>query len=426
MKRYIIIVLISVLFLRRGSLENSSQEDAFGHIYNLLDRKEYFRFKNLFEASRDQLNEWQVLYFDVIEASISNKPALANEYAETLLGKYAGLIPDSLKKDILSSQIGNKVQLFEYKGALVASEELLNSYSNYLDDNEKVEYADDLEFWKIARDVPPQTMSITSDSKLELTDSFVGKNITVNINGKTMLSIFDTGANFSVLIKSVAEDMGVRMLPGKFKVTSITGEKIFAELGVADNVNIGNMTFNNVLFLVFPDEEFTFGPDLVIRSIIGFPIINAMKELTFSEDYIFVPKTPSKKSYNNLALDGLSPVIEIIVNSDSLCFGFDTGANRTMLYPPYYLDSKDEIEKNFKITKYKFGGAGGIIEVDAYLINDLALRTGETQNILKETYALISPLGEDSKYFYGNLGMDFIGAYKSYTINFESMFIDFN
>ena len=428
MKRIIILMLMGVLFLgNKPNMVNevSYQSDTFSSIYSLIDKKEYFRFKNLFEASRNDLIEWQVLYFDVIDATISNKPELGVKYADELLNKYGDIIADSLKKDIISSQILNNVHLFDYKGADLASQDILNNYSQFLDEDELVEFENDAKLWNIAKNVLPQTVNISSDSKLELINSFAGRNIEATIGGKTKPFIFDTGANFSVLIRSVALDMGVKLLPGDFKVTSITGEKIPAELGVAESVQIGNMTFQNVLFLVFPDEEFTFGPDMVIEGIIGFPVINAMKELRFSENHIFVPKTPTQKSYSNLALDGFTPVIEMVVNNDSLCFGFDTGANGTMLYPPFYLSAKDDFDKNYELKKYKFGGAGGIIEVDAYLIEDLVLKTGETSNSLKDTYVLISSLGEDSKYFYGNLGMDFIGVYKTYIINFEDMFIDF-
>jgi predicted aspartyl protease len=425
MSRFIILPLVCVLFFGGIASGGNKQGDLFERIYDLLDKKEYFRFKNTFEASKKDLAEWQVLYFEVINAGISNTPGRANDLAEVLMEKYGDVLADSLKKDILSSEISSRVHLFDYKGAMTASEELLGNYSQYLDEKEKEEYNNNLKLWQIAKDVPSQTINITSDSRIELLSSFAGKNIETIVNGDTNAFIFDTGANFSVIIKSLASDLRIRILPGDFKVTSITGEKLPAELGVADSLIIGNMIFNNVLFLVFPDEAFTFGPGLVIEGIIGFPVINAMKELRFSEDYIDVPKDPSKRSYSNLALDGFTPVIGMIEKNDTLCFGFDTGADKTMLYPPFYLNSKDEIEENHKLTKYKFGGAGGIIEVDAYLIETLLLKTGETQNNLKDTYVLISPLGEHSKYYYGNLGMDYIGAYETYIMNFEDMFIDF-
>ena len=54
------------------------------------------------------------------------------------------------------------------------------------------------------------------------------------------------------------------------------------------------------------------------------------------------------------------------------------------------------------------------------------LKTANVSYTLDEVNLISEPIhGRDTKYF-GNLGRDFIWQYSSYTINFESMFIDFN
>ena len=42
-----------------------------------------------------------------------------------------------------------------------------------------------------------------------------------------------------------------------------------------------------------------------------------------------IPARPTGSTLNNLAMDGLNPVVFAVIGKDTLCFQFDTGATST-------------------------------------------------------------------------------------------------
>lgn len=412
--------------LMKDSIARSGDDVLFSTLYSLYENEEFFRFRNMLEASGSGLEDWQALYFETLYQSINNKPELSNKYAETLLNTHADAVHDSLKKDIYGAMITNYVHLRNYKRAMEVTQTIMSKYGNDLKPEEKEDYSNTGTIWEILKDVPPQSSEINGDTQLEFGSSFAGKTIPVGINGVENDFIFDTGANFSVVMRSYAEKVGIKILKGTFKVNSVTGTKIDSEMGYAEEVKIGNITFHNVVFLVFPDEALTFSVGLSIEAIIGFPVIRDMREIRMSENGMFVPNNPGAKAYNNFLLNGFTPAIEMINGNDSLTFAFDTGAKRTMLYYPYYNFYKKEIDGKYELEDIKIEGAGGAVTFKGFIIDKMDLKTANVSYTLDEVNLISEPIhGRDTKYF-GNLGRDFIWQYSSYTINFESMFIDFN
>src|SRR5690606_8566870 len=113
-----------------------------------------------------------------------------------------------------------------------------------------------------------------------------------------------------------------------FQVGALTGARITSDLAVADSLDIGGLTYKNVVFLVFNDEDLTIPQvDYHINGIIGFPVIEAMDEIHIGKDnQLFSPQKAEPYSYNNLALDGLMPVVAVRYRGDTLNFHLDTGA----------------------------------------------------------------------------------------------------
>ncbi len=424
-KLLVVLMLLVVSNFAEDTIAGNYDDSFFNTLYSLYDNEEFFRFRNMLEASGPGLESWQILYFEALYQSINNKPNRSNEFADSLINNFSDSFPDSLKKDIYSVMITNYVHLRNYKKAMEITQTVLNKFGNDLKPNEKENYLNTGIIWEILKDLPPQIAEIKGDTKLKFGSSFAGKTINVKINGDESEFIFDTGANFSVVMKSYAKKVGIKILKGTFKVNSVTGTKVDSEVGYAEEVKIGNMIFRNVVFLVFPDEALTFSMGLSIEAIIGFPIIRDMREIRISEDGMFIPLNPDTKAYNNFLLNGFSPIIEMLKGKDSLSFAFDTGAKRTMLYQPYYNFYKSEIDGKYEPEEIKVEGAGGAKYFKGFKLNNINLKTANVSYTLEDVDLISESIeGRESKYF-GNLGRDYIWQYRSYTINFETMFIDF-
>lgn len=107
----------------------------------------------------------------------------------------------------------------------------------------------------------------------------------MTIGGRQIEAVVDTGANISVIQRSLAEELGLVIDASPVEVHSMTGQPIQGSAGIAAEVTLGSFVVRNTPFLVFEDEDLTFGGGpYEIPAIIGFPILGAMRTIQFSDD----------------------------------------------------------------------------------------------------------------------------------------------
>ena len=261
-----------------------------------------------------------------------------------------------------------------------------------------------------------------------MTKDWIGLwNIPVTVSDSTYDFIFDTGANISTITKSYAKKLGFKILETEFEVGTATNIKVKSGLAIAEKISLGNITYHNVVFLVLPDEALSFPQiNYYINGVVGFPMIEAMEEIHITKDHeLIVPLKPETKNIQNLAFDGLTPIILTVHKNDSLSFAFDTGAMTTHLYLSYYNKYKNEIDSNYEMRTIIIGGAGGSIDVKGFILNDVIFSIGNTKANLDKVRLIAEEIKDKDNYFYGNLGQDVINQFDEMVINFESMYIEF-
>lgn len=181
-----------------------------------------------------------------------------------------------------------------------------------------------------------------------------------------------------------------------------------------------------MVFLVFPEESLSFNEGrYTIDAILGFPVINALENLRLvqGKTFFFSRAAPSAKK-ENLALDFLTPVVEVIQNDKSLAFTFDTGATTTALYEEYYLLNEEEIQRLGTRDSINLGGAGGSVKIPVYkapfegAIGDSEFRLEAASIHLKEQ--------ADNRGIYGNLGQDVLKQFDTLSLDFRNMRIELN
>jgi len=239
--------------------------------------------------------------------------------------------------------------------------------------------------------------------------------------------IFDTGANLSTVSESQAKKMNLTLFEQSVEIGSSTLNEIQSKLAVADSLYVGEILFENVLFLVMPDEQLTFPEiDYSIKGILGFPVIQQLGEVHLKKDgKLFIPKTVSKKADQNMFLEGLNPVVEVLSENDTLLFTFDTGAAHSELSYKFFNEHKKDIEKKGELQTNERGGAGGIVTVNEYALMNFPFTIGKHKTSLDKIPVTLEEYGFN-KYFDGNLGQDIFIKFNSLIINFEYMYIDFN
>lgn len=215
----------------------------------------------------------------------------------------------------------------------------------------------------------------------------------------------------------------MKLLAGDIEVGSITGKKTKANIAICPQFTFGTIKVTHAIFLVFEDSALNFPQiEYQINGILGFPVINALREIEITQEGTFiVPKEETVNRFpSNLALDELTPIIHI----DGKNYSFDTGADQSMLYPNYYEENRDSINKLYKPVKIRMGGAGGIKEMDGFIISKSFQNQGK--QVVLEHLQLIKEDTADHQGIYGNIGQDFIRQFKKMTLNFHQMFILFN
>ncbi|MCI0472538.1 MAG: retroviral-like aspartic protease family protein, partial [Ignavibacteria bacterium] len=314
-----------------------------------------------------------------------------------------------------------------YKNALSASTILRNKYSRFLDEEEKEDLPDEIALWNALKNEPVQKTKTDGGTTVQMKKDIAGLwNIPVTIGDTTLDFVFDTGANVSVLTESAANKLGIRILGSGIKVGTATDIKVDSKAGICTDMQIGKIVIKNVALLILPDEALTFGPFYKITGIIGIPVIKALNEITINKDNVLtISNTPVNNICSNFCFEGFTPVIQMIHNSDSLSFIFDSGAMNTMLYKPYYDLYKPEIEKNYELTEIVIGGAGGNRKVKGYHLKGVSLTSGNAAAELIKTSLLIENIKKRNSYFYGNLGQDFIMQFGELVINYGRMYIEF-
>jgi hypothetical protein len=387
-------------------------------VNTLLEQKNFFKAKSL-KASLP------VMYQDYVDAVLDNafnKPVASNQKIAKVLKEYTSL-PDHLRLKLFRLQEDNATKVYDYKTAKRAAAATLKTFSQQLTEEEKDDISNNLKIWTALEKVPAQRVIINGNTRLKMGKDKAGLSTLPVIHGTDSLQfIFDTGANMSTITRSVAKQLKMQILPADITVGAITGKNVKADLAVCEQLKLGNIVIEHAVFLVMNDEELAFPQiNYQIYGILGFPVIEAFKEVQLTQDgYFMVPEQETALNMApNMAIDGLYPLLYV----DGMNFSFDTGATETILYAAYFKAHQQEIEAAYKSGKISLGGAGGGVVHDGYKIQH-TFTIMEKQVRLDSVNLLIDNIGKEQ--VYGNIGQDVIRQFNKMTLNFDQMFIKFD
>jgi predicted aspartyl protease len=427
MNKFSIIPFTVFLILGCSNPENKetlhitiSDSEVLDKLFSLSETQNYFELQSYLGENKGDLSEEHALYFNAIIKNAFNKPQASNVAISKLIESTSNTIDDTLMKKLYHLKMLNHTNLYEYDLANQTSDFLLKNYSDILDSAAIADFDNTNKIWAALKHVPKQKITRNQDFTIPLVRDIAGLfNIDVTFSDTTKNFIFDTGANFSVIRRSLVEKMGLTLIESDFMVDGSTGKRVKSDLAIADQLDIGGITYENVVFMVFDDEALSF-PGYDIYGVIGYPVIEAMKEIHITKDnYLFVPKNLTEYSHSNFALDGFVPLVLVKHKGDNLIFSFDTGAYGTALYSKYLKKYRKQIEANYQKETFSIGSAGGIVEFEGYKISGVVLSIAGSEVELDDLKVHIDAIGQKESNFHGNLGQDFIKQFDKMIISFE-------
>lgn len=401
-------------------------QDHFERFMLAIRKHNYHEAALIHESNRAQFNSQQQTISSAFLSNAYNEVIESSTYIENFQHTYPNE-RTHLSFELYLLQLDNYAKCYRYRKAFEHINWLLGNYSKLISSKELKDLKSEQNLWKSLQNVSPQTVIKHSDSHIPITKDIAGLNrlyIKPTV-GDSIDFIFDTGANMSVISASIAQQMDLTIISAGVPVGSSTGKNVKADLAICPEFKLGNITVKNAVFLVFPDKELNF-PIIkyAIPGILGFPIMNALKEFHIHKSgTLFVPKLSVQKSEHtyaasNLALSGASPILF----ANDMYFTFDTGANTSMLYALYYQHNRADFD-SAKIKKYHFAGVGGEKTRKGYSCN-LQLTFGNQIAELVDLHVFTKEL-KAHEIGYGNLGQDLIQQFEVMVINFETMNLTF-
>jgi hypothetical protein len=286
---------------------------------------------------------------------------------------------------------------------------------------------DDAGVLHLLTSVKPMTIAWNGPTRLKTTRNAIGSTVTdLTVNGVTQEWLLDTGANYSAVSRSFAEKLHAKILPGHAQTGSgLTGLENSLQAAILPTLQIGGATLHNVVLLVLDDAnlKINFGDQSYqINAILGYPVFQAMKIITFTHDGYFEAGESAHRNAQGIPLymRRLTPVVNLKANGVLLPFTLDTGASGTDLSVRYYERFKNA-DLSWKPEEYEAGGAGGNIKRHIFSQPILRLEIGDKTAILKDVAITPEKANAGLDELYGNIGQDLFRYFESFTLDFATM-----
>lgn len=385
----------------------------------LYEMRDYFALRDRLSESSDSAQPGVRFYRAVVQSAF-NDPDGSNHTIRALLADQTP--SEQLLIELLALKRRNDIRLYRYREAALDAAKLLALPE--VDPEEIEDARNERKLLEALADVLPQRATRLADSEMRLEPSSMGgRCVPVRIDSSSRCFITDTGANFSVLIASEAQALGLRVRRVGLQVGTSTDQSATADVTVADRMTLGQIEYHHVVFLVLPDALLTFPDGGRIPGILGFPVIEAMEQAGFRRDGVLaVPKTPASHPRGTMALHGLSLLTRAHYGNAALLCRVDSGAGRTVFYEPFFRRFRPEIERLGTSRTAKAGGAGGVREIPALRLPDIDVQVGSRRVHLKEIDVYKTPIVTTKENQYDcNLGLDVLEQFGEYILNFRTM-----
>ncbi|HKV91672.1 MAG TPA: retropepsin-like aspartic protease [Candidatus Angelobacter sp.] len=418
---FTLLLLIGLCMPARGFAQAATPASA-RRLETLIQERKYLELERRLDEHHAPQDAG---FFRGIMANRKNRVAESIKLLEPLVSKFAAQPPSWREQELLRTLADDYAKSFEYAKSADTFAALLKRYDKTLPPEQRRAAGERQGAMQILRASPKQTVELNGPAMLASTRNKLGLiEIPVEIDGKREMWVLDTGANTSVVTESTARRIGLELLPGTAQTGGYTGAPVRFHVGVLPKLKIGNTIFHNVELDVAEDKEFNFG-GYQISGLVGYPLQSALGRITFYADgSVGLNTEPASKSGSEMFMEEQMPAGAARAAGAERLFTLDTGAGSTFSFR-FYNVVKPQLTKAMRAHS-ELSGAGGTHKMRSYLLPELKMNIGGEDVTLKSVTVLPEPLGGDSvgDLFFGNLGQDVFGAFKSFTFDFQRMMVE--
>jgi predicted aspartyl protease len=324
---------------------------------------------------------------------------------------------------ILGSLADAHFKLFHYAQASAFYNQLFACCSSALPPSLLKDDQDDNALLKILTSAPPQTIDIPSSINIPThTDALGSITADVTVNNITLPWVLDTGASLTVLSESFAHRLSLTALPGTAHTMGATGVENPLHAAILPTLTIGTATLHNVVALILPDANLTFATDekhsSTISAILGLPVFQSLGIIRFSADHHFAagPTLPVTGPSSPIYFDKLSPLVQAETTAGPRLFLFDSGANLTRLFAPFYLDFPNLFHHQKK-GRTRSVGAGGTATDRVYILDSPRFGFAGSIVLLRHVPVTTTATGGIFDRYEGSFGRDLLAAVPGLTLD---------
>jgi len=384
-------------------------------------------------ANRDYI---QMSHLDIENWDINQLPTpLLRAYVYSAMARYDKLNKEieflekidsiaqnrDLMAEILLLQGINYYKNYQYKQAAECYKKILDIYGDLLGES-TAWFQDIYRRYDALSEVKPLQVDIPYDTQISTKPDKKGYPLVqVHTLNDSVSLILDTGATFSTVTKSIAKRLNIRILADSLMGGGGTGNLEFMSIGVADTLFLGDILYQNVVFLVFEDEKLTFPEhNYAVNGALGFPEMQILPAIKIHKNGMLEILKNDDIHRSNMMFSGDNQIV--VQANDTLLLWLDTGAAWSNLFVNYYNKNKEQVEKKGELTTKVLNGMGGSKEFSIYKLKEFPIKINTYTTILPEIAVFIEPTIGWAFEYDGTIGQDVIKQYDYMLLDFKNMY----
>jgi len=418
-----LLAALTVVIWTSSSVYGQTQDFSAG-LDVLLQQRRYVELEHALTARASELPPLSLAYFQGVLANRINRVQKSVRLLEPLIPALLATSPVRAELSICtladdyakSFRYGNAARLYA----------LANRVAEQQEKDSECHAGGEASRWALLSNARVQTVAtpgvFTVQGKRDALGLF---QVPITSGSYAGSWIVDSGANLSVVGRSVADKLGVQLSTRSETAQGVANLSVSIRTAVIPEIRLGPASIHNLAVLVVDDSALSFPKfDYRIEGCLGLPVLAALGRVTFYHDgrITFSPhaKAPGKgRGPHNFFLDRFTPLITVDFGHRMQLFTLDTGAMGTVLSAAFYEENKEIVNAN-EFFRLELEGAGGSVAVPAYEVPSLVARLGGSCVKVKDLAIRTGGAGRSDE-FYGDIGVSALSSFSSFTLDFYAM-----
>ena len=389
----------------------------------LLQQKQYIELERRLSANQSVLPSEELAYFSGVMANRTLRVANSIRLLEPLLPVLKESNPVRAES-VLCTLADDYAKDFRYADAATTYSEA-QRLAERLGQASECNAGQEASRWALLSTAPVQTIADHRPFTVVRKQDRLGLfQIPVTAENYSGYWVADSGANLSVISRSLANRLGVALSTEGETTRGIEGLSVVVHAAVIPEIRVGKAVLHNVAVLVVEDSELSF-PNIgyQIEGSLGVPVLRALGRITFHADgrvdFAGTSRKLAQGGPHNLFFERFTPLVVADFGHGNQLFSLDTGAVGTILSVQFLQEDHGLIATG-DLIDLQLIGAGGNLTAPAYVAHDLAAKVAGQCARLKDVQVLTQSTGLPDE-FYGNVGQNALSQFSSFTLDFNSM-----